>query len=65
MMTNNFGKGNFMQPMRRLSMHSKCLFLNFIFFLFFFLGGGGQGGGFFSFYLCSQHVPFKFPVGSH
>jgi len=30
-------------------------------------GGGGRGaggGGFFSFFLCSQHVPFKFPSGS-
>jgi hypothetical protein len=22
-------------------------------------------GGFFSFFLCSQHVPFKFPMASH
>jgi hypothetical protein len=23
------------------------------------------GGGFFTFFLCSQHVPFKFPMASH
>jgi hypothetical protein len=28
-------------------------------------GGGGGGKDFFSFFLCSQHVPFKFPMGSH
>jgi hypothetical protein len=24
-----------------------------------------KGGWFFSFFFCSQHVPFKFPMGSH
>jgi hypothetical protein len=52
-----FWKKNFMQPMGRRSMHSKCL----VFFLLDFVLGGG---GFFSFFLCSQHVPFKFPMGS-
>ncbi len=49
---------NFMHPMvRRLSMHSKCLdFFSFKFFL--------VGGGFCSFFICSQHVPFKFPICS-
>ncbi len=27
--------------------------------------GGGVGGRFLLFFLCSQHVPFKFPMGSH
>jgi len=49
-----FGNRNFMQPMGRLSMHSKCL----DFFLLSF------GAGIFSFFLCSQHVSFKFPMGS-
>jgi len=29
------------------------------------LGWGEGRGGFFSFFLCSQHVPFKFSMGSH
>ncbi len=68
-MMNSFGNRNFTQPMGRLSMHSKCLF--FFFLLSFGLGGWGGGGGlgvrddFFPLFLCSQHVPFKFPVGSH
>ncbi len=61
MVTNSFGNRNFMQPMGRLSMHSTCL--DFIFLLSF--EKGGEGRGFFSFFLCSQHVPFKFPMGSH
>ncbi len=37
-----------------------------VFFLLSFgLGGGGEGKIFFSFFVCSQHVPFKFPMGSH
>ncbi len=48
---------NFMQSMGRLSMHSKCLdFFSFKFWC---------GGGFFTFFLCSHHVPFAFPSGSH
>jgi hypothetical protein len=27
--------------------------------------GRGGGGGFFSFFFCSQDVPFKFLMGSH
>jgi hypothetical protein len=58
MVTNSFGERNFMQPMGRLSMNSKCI----VFFSFKVWGGGGRR--IFSFYLCSQHVPFKFPLGS-
>ncbi len=59
-----FGNRNFMQPIARLSMHSKCL----EFFSFKFWGPGGGGGGrgdFFSFFLCSLKVPYGFPSGSH
>ncbi len=57
-----FGNRNFMHPMGRFSMHSKCLgFFSFK----FFVGGRGGGGGFFPFLLCSQHVPFKWPMSSH
>jgi hypothetical protein len=62
MVTNSFGNRNFMQPMARLSMHSKCL----DFFSFkFWVGVGGRGQkDFFSFFLCSLQVPYGFPVGS-
>ncbi len=41
-------------------MHSKCLdFFSFKFWV------GVREDFFFSFFLCSQHVPFKFPMGSH
>jgi hypothetical protein len=34
--------------------------------LYFLLSFGfGVRGGFFSFFLCSQHVPLKFSMGSH
>jgi len=64
---------NFMQPMGRLSMHSKCLDFYFFFLLSFDGGGGGVwfrvggwagGEDFFLIFLCSQNVPFKFPMGS-
>ncbi len=59
MVTNSFGTRNFMQPMWGLSIHSKCLkFFSFKFWV-------GLGEDFFSFFLCSQYVPFKFPMGSH
>jgi hypothetical protein len=48
--------------MRRLSMHSWCLES---FFLLSFGVWGGGGEDFFSFFLCSLYVPFKFPMGSH
>jgi len=54
---------NFMQPIGGLNMHSKSLDL----FSFKFGGWGVAGVGelfFFSFFLCSQHVPFKFPMDS-
>jgi hypothetical protein len=51
---NSFGNRNFMQPMGRLSMHSKCL----DFFSFKFWVGGGRIFFHFSF------VPFKFSMGS-
>ncbi len=44
--------------MGRLSTHSKCL----DFFLLSFRLGRGEV---FFFCLCSQHVPFKFPMDSH
>ncbi len=57
MVTDSFGNRNFMQPVGRLSMHSKCLD--------FFLGGGGEEGGFFPlFSTCSHHVPNMFPMFS-
>ncbi len=49
MVTNSFGNRNFMQPMGRLSMHSKCL----DFFSFKFWVGWGRED-FFSFFLCPQ-----------
>jgi hypothetical protein len=56
MATNSFGKRNFMQPMRRLSMHSWTVqFLSF----------WSAGEGFLFFSLCSQCVPIMFPWGSH
>ncbi len=62
MVTNSFGDRTFMQPMGRLSMHSKCL----DFFSFkFWVGAGAGGKGFFSFFLCSQNVLIKFPMSSH
>ncbi len=67
MVTNGFGNRNFIQPMGRLSMHSKCL--DFFFLLSF---GLGWGGGFFfifpfvpnmfpRFSMCSPRV---FPIAS-
>jgi hypothetical protein len=54
-----FGNRNFMHPMGRLNMHSKCLDV----FSFKFFGGGE--GGFFSFLLCSLQVPNEFPSSSN
>jgi hypothetical protein len=43
MVTNNFENKNLMQPMGRLSMHSKCLdFFSFKFWLGVARGGGGR-----------------------
>jgi len=58
MVTISFGNRNFIQPLGRLSMHSKCL----DFFSFKFWVGEKV---FFFIFLCSQHVSFKFPMGSH
>jgi len=62
MVTNSFGNRNFMQPMGRLSMHSKCL--DFIFLFKFWLVGGGGGRGIFSYFplfpKCSHQVPNGF-----
>jgi hypothetical protein len=52
MVNYSYGNRNFMQPMGGLNMHSK--FLDYFSFKFWV---GGGGGGFFSFSLCSQHVP--------
>ncbi len=52
MVMNNFGNRNLMQPMGRLSMHSKCL--DFFSFKFWVGVVGGVGEGFFSFFLCSN-----------
>jgi hypothetical protein len=67
MKTNSFGNRNFMQPMGRLSMHSKCL--GFL-VLKFFLKGAHLGEDFFHFsfvpdvFLSSSHqVPNVFPKG--
>jgi hypothetical protein len=63
MAMNSFGNKNFMQPMGRLSMCSKCL----DFFSFKF-GGGAVGEGFFFFLplfpTCSFQVPIRFPICS-
>ncbi len=57
MVTNSFRNKNFMQPMGRLSMHSKCLD-------FFLLSlPGGEGGGKEDFFLFS-FVPNMFPLSS-
>jgi hypothetical protein len=59
MVTYSFGNRNFMQPMGRLSMHSKCL----VFFLLSFgwvvgwVSGGGGAEEFFHF----SSVPNMFP----
>jgi len=54
MVTSSFAKNNFMQPMGRLSVHSKCL-------IFFLLSFGVGGEDFFSFFwgfpACSLQVP--------
>jgi hypothetical protein len=55
----NFGNRNFMKPMGRLNMPSKCL----DFFSFKFWGVLGRGRKF-SFFLCSLQVPNGFPSGS-
>jgi len=63
MVMNSFGNKNFMQPMGRLSMHSKCL----DFFSFRFRGGRGGGGIFFIlplFPTCSLQVPIRFRMCS-
>jgi hypothetical protein len=62
MVTNSFGNRNFMQPMRRLNMHSKYLDL----FFYKILGGAHAGGGglFSFFFLCSLQVLNGFPSGS-
>jgi hypothetical protein len=54
---NSFGNRNLMQPMGRLSMHSKCL----DFFVLKFFGGGASGGRILKifplFLTCSLQVP--------
>jgi hypothetical protein len=66
MMMNSFGNRNFMQPMGRLSMPSKCL--DFFPFKFWIWGGGGRTFFHFSFVpnmfpSSSQWVPNVFPKG--
>jgi len=57
MVRNSFGNRNFVQPMARLSMHSKCL--DYFSFKFWAGGEGGEGIFFiFSFFpTCSIQVP--------
>jgi hypothetical protein len=56
MVTNSFENQKYMQSMGGWNMHSRCLeFFPLKFWV------GGMGGGFFSFFVCSQHVPFSFP----
>jgi len=57
MVTNSFGNNNFMQPMGRPSVHSKCLDL----FFFWVLGGGGRI--FFLFSFIPNMFPFQVPNG--
>jgi hypothetical protein len=54
MVTNSFGNRNFMQPMGRVNMPSKCL--DFIFLSFV-----GRGGCIFFFFFFSHQVPNMFP----
>jgi hypothetical protein len=55
MVMNSFGNRNFMQPMGRLNMHSKCpSFLSFEFWV------GRGGGNFFHF----SFIPNMFPLSS-
>ncbi len=70
MVTKSFGKRKREISCRQWegpNMHSRCL----AFFSYDVLGGVGQGGErdflviFPSFLMCSQYVPFKFPIGSH
>jgi hypothetical protein len=46
MVTNRLEKRNFMQPMGRLNMHSKCLDI-YIFSFKFWVGGGSENFFFF------------------
>jgi hypothetical protein len=66
MVTNSFGNRNFMQPMGRPSMHSKCL--DFFPFKFWVVGRGGGGGGrifcFPLFPTCFLQVPNGFSICS-
>jgi hypothetical protein len=63
MVTNSFGNRNFMEPMRRLNMHSK--YLDFIFLQNFGWGAGGQAVGGLFFFIFFSFVPCKFSMGSH
>jgi hypothetical protein len=54
MVTNSFGNWNFMQPMGRLSMHSRMI-------QFFSFRGGGGGQWFLFFFPCSHEVSKVFP----
>ncbi len=54
MVRNSFGNRNFMQPIGRVSMHSKCL--DFYFLLNFGWGGGGED--FFHFSFVPKFLPW-------
>jgi len=60
MVMNSFGNRNFMQANGKAQHALKvpCYFS----FKFWVVRGPED---FFSFFLCSQHVPFKFSMGSH
>ncbi len=59
---NSFGNRNFMQPMGRPNLQSRCLAS----FPIRFGGGRGVGGGFlWVVFPVSHYVPFNFPITSH
>ncbi len=67
MVTNSFGNRNFLQPMGRRSMHSKCLVFFFFSFKFWVRWGGGVGMTkmiFCHFSFVPNMFPSSSPMGS-
>jgi len=58
MVPKSFGNRSFMQPMGRLSLHSRCLFFSLKFW-----GGGGRKRKIFFILPLFQQVPNVFPMG--